>query len=172
MLPLVPRFATKVVNRSGSQLGGGTIEASSAAPAKSHCRGGTERDADNVLEHRTITMPADPGAGIVPNEQRLNQILRGYMCEPRRLRTQRQQPRGYPDADDLDDLRGDPAFWGSNQSCACKERIARGVKCLPDHRRPEWLRDVIRLRQIGGKVREYDRDSCVQRSVRGDADHR
>ena len=94
VLPLVPRFAAQMVNRSGSQLGGGAVEASSPAPAESHRRGGTERDADNMLEHRTITMPADPGARIVPNQQRLNQILRGYMCEPRRLRTQRQQPRG------------------------------------------------------------------------------
>jgi hypothetical protein len=82
VLPLAPRFAAQMVNRSGSQLGGGAIKASSPASAASHRRGGTERDADNTLEHRTITMPADPGARIVPNEQRLNQILRGYMCEP------------------------------------------------------------------------------------------
>src|ERR1700738_3001387 len=83
-----------MVNRSGSQLGGGAIEASGPAPAESHRRGGTERDADNMLEHRTITMPADPGAQIVPNKQRLNQTPRSYMYEPGRLRTQRQQPCG------------------------------------------------------------------------------
>ena len=91
-----------MVNRSGSQLGGGAIEASSPAPAESHRRGGTERDADNMLEHRTITMPADPGARIVPNEQRLNQILLGTYWDVWRKRG----PPSYSS------LRGGQAFSG------------------------------------------------------------
>src|SRR6478609_6839501 len=45
VLPLVPRFTAQMVNRSGSQHGGGAIEARGAAPAEPHRRGGTERDA-------------------------------------------------------------------------------------------------------------------------------
>ena len=172
MLPLVHllrRSDGKSIGEPTRRRRGQSLQPCACGTASSRAH---RADADNVLEHRTIPMPAHPGARVISCGQRLSQIFRGNMCEPCRLRAQRQQPRGYPDADDLDDLRGDPAFWGSNQSCACKERIARGVKCLPDRRRPEWLGNVIRVRQIGGKVREYDGDPCVQRSVRGDADHR
>ena len=92
VLPIVPRFAAQVVDRSRRQLGGSPVKASSAASSESHRRRRPKRDADDMLEHRTIPMPTDPGARIVPDQQRLNEVIRFEAREPRRPLAQRKQP--------------------------------------------------------------------------------
>ena len=138
-------FAAQMVNRSGSQLGGGAVKASSPAPAGPHRRGRTEQmptTCSNTGRSRCQPIPAP----VSYRRQRLSQIFRRqYVRTVPPSRTAAAATR-YPDADDLDALARRSCVLGSNQSCACKERIARGVKCLPDRRRPEWLGNVIRVR--------------------------
>src|SRR5207253_533401 len=65
------------------------------APAKSERRGRAERDADDVLEQRPIAVPADPGAWIVADQQRMHELLRSESGEAGGLLADRQQPVGY-----------------------------------------------------------------------------
>ena len=76
MLPFVPRFAGQMIDRPRPQDGRRPIEAAMAAAAETHRRRGAERDAENMLEDRTVPVPANSGTRIVADQQRLDEFAR------------------------------------------------------------------------------------------------
>ena len=51
----------------------GPVETTGPAPPEAHRRRGAERDAEDMLERRPVAVPADPGAGIVADQQGLDE---------------------------------------------------------------------------------------------------
>ena len=74
----LPGWAAEIFTAAEARFGSG-----SRPEAKSGGRG--ERDADDLVEHVAVAMPADAGAGIVAGEQDMHEILRFHTGESGRL---------------------------------------------------------------------------------------
>src|SRR3546814_6574735 len=72
MLPLVPGFTSEVIDAARRERRTGPLELPVHTAAQPQAGRGTERDADDVLEHRAVLVPANAGTGIVANDQRLD----------------------------------------------------------------------------------------------------
>src|ERR1700756_3343341 len=83
-----------MVDRSRCQQRRDAIETGAPPASKAHRRWCSERDAENMLEHWPVSMPADTGAWVVADQEGLDELVRLQVGEPRRLRTHRQQPIG------------------------------------------------------------------------------
>src|SRR6266496_3558436 len=83
-----------MVDRPRRQRCGGTVEAARLAAPKSHRRGRAERNTNDMLEHRPVAVPSDAGPRIVADEQSLDELVRGEVCELRNSFAQRQEPFG------------------------------------------------------------------------------
>src|SRR3546814_3955036 len=82
MLPLVPGFTSEVIDAARRERRTGPLELPVHTAAQPQAGRGTERDADDVLEHRAVLVPANAGTGIVANDQRLHDLARR---QPRKL---------------------------------------------------------------------------------------
>src|SRR5437588_777200 len=61
VLPFVPRFAAQMIDRPRRQWRRRAVEAAGSAPPEPHRRRCPQRNADDMLEHRTVAVPSDPG---------------------------------------------------------------------------------------------------------------
>src|SRR5436305_158617 len=71
----MPRLAAQMVDRARLERQGGAIEAALAAPAQAESRRRLERRADDMLEQGPVAVPADAGARIVTDHQRVDEIF-------------------------------------------------------------------------------------------------
>src|SRR3546814_14626415 len=76
MLPLVPGFTSEVIDAARRERRTGPLELPVHTAAQPQAGRGTERDADDVLEHRAVLVPANAGTGSVANDQRLHDLAR------------------------------------------------------------------------------------------------
>lgn len=74
MLPAMPCLAAKMVRRTRLELDGSPLEAGICTVPETQDRRCRERNADDVLEHRAVTVPADTGTRIISRNQRLHEI--------------------------------------------------------------------------------------------------
>lgn len=79
MLPVVSRLAIEMIDGSWRQRRGDAFEPIPLLATKAHGSRLAQRDADDMAENRPVTMPADPRAWIVANEESLDDLFR---CEP------------------------------------------------------------------------------------------
>ena len=79
MLPVVSRLAIEMIDGSWRQRRGDAFEPIALLATKAHGGRLAQRDADDMAENRPVTMPADPRAWIVANEESLDDLFR---CEP------------------------------------------------------------------------------------------
>ena len=89
-------LARQMINRARREFGLGSAEAAVGPLTQSKRRGIAERDANDVLEHRPVLVPADAAAGIVADQQGLDELIgreAGEGCGPRlhRLKPSRQR---------------------------------------------------------------------------------
>lgn len=89
------RLACQTIDRTRRQLGPGSIEAFGPTPAKPHGRRSAERDPQDMLEDWPILVPADARAGIVADQQRLDELIGIKFGNSRGALAQRQQPVRY-----------------------------------------------------------------------------
>ena len=85
-------LAGQVIDRSRRQQHRRPIETTRPASPETHRRRGAQRDAEDMLEHRPVAVPADPGPRVIADQQGLDEFVRLQAGEPRRLRPKRQQP--------------------------------------------------------------------------------
>src|SRR3546814_11268728 len=63
-LPLVPGFTSEVIDAARRERRTGPLELPVHTAAQPQAGRGTERDADDVLEHRAVLVPANAGTGM------------------------------------------------------------------------------------------------------------
>src|SRR6202035_2799040 len=76
VLPFMSRLAGQVVNRPRRQEPRRPIETAGLASRKRYRRRGAERYAEDMLEHRPVSVPSDPGTRVVADQQRLDKFTR------------------------------------------------------------------------------------------------
>src|SRR3546814_13296909 len=81
-----------MIDRAGREREREAREFLALLAAKAHRRRGAERDADNMLEHRPVAMPPDPGTRAVGDEQRLRDGIARDIREVRGAVGDRAQP--------------------------------------------------------------------------------
>src|SRR3546814_10341316 len=72
MFPFVPDFAREMIEGAGRERERGTLEPGAGPAAQAQRHRCAERQADHMVEDRTVAVPADPGARRVGDEQRLD----------------------------------------------------------------------------------------------------
>ncbi len=85
MLPFVPDFARKMIDRTRREWERRALELGAGAAAQAQRCGCAERQADHMVEDRTVAVPADPGARRIGDEERLDELFArdaGELCGP------------------------------------------------------------------------------------------
>lgn len=93
MLPAVPHLATQQVKRAWRQRQGMALEPFGNPPPQSQQHLRTQRQAGDYAELRPVSMPTDARAGIIADQQSLDEPLGVETCKSAHLLAQRQQPR-------------------------------------------------------------------------------
>src|SRR6185312_4188969 len=91
VIPAASRLATQQISGAATYLLRRALPAGAVLAAKAQRAGRQERDGDDFLEHRPVTVPADAGAGRVFRDQDLLQAVRRDAGEGGRRAAQRQQ---------------------------------------------------------------------------------
>src|SRR3546814_8262151 len=84
MFPFVPDFAREMIEGAGRERERGTLEPGAGPAAQAQRHRCAERQADHMVEDRTVAVPADPGARRVSDEQRLDEL---FGCDAGELRS-------------------------------------------------------------------------------------
>src|SRR5689334_19967507 len=92
MLPVPPGFARQEIGRAGLDLDARAAETSSRTLAEAQRCRRIHRNADDLLEHIAIPMPANAGTGIVAGQKNVNEVIRLELCKLRRTLAQRIEP--------------------------------------------------------------------------------
>src|SRR3546814_12639474 len=83
MLPLVPGFTSEVIDAARRERRTGPLELPVHTAAQPQAGRGTERDADDALEHRAGLVPATAGTGLGPSDQRTHDHMVRAPCGER-----------------------------------------------------------------------------------------
>ena len=94
MLPLVTRLARQQVGRTRLELELCASEAIFCPLAETQGRRRSQRDADYLIEHVTVAVPADARAGIIPGKQDVDEVIGPHSCKGCRAFTQWLKPFG------------------------------------------------------------------------------
>ena len=90
VLPIPSRLAREQVSRARLDLEAGAPEAAAGTRWRKRSVAGVfERNADDLLEHIAVAVPADAGAGIVAREQDVDEVVRRDARESSGLVAQR-----------------------------------------------------------------------------------
>ena len=89
-------LAGQMIDRSRRQQHRRPVETTRPASPETHRRRGAQRDAEDMLEHRPVAVPPDPGARVIADHQGLDEFVRLQAGEPRRLREVAIASRGSP----------------------------------------------------------------------------
>jgi hypothetical protein len=65
-----------MVDRPRNEVSRGPLKFGADPPPKAHRCRLAERDSDHVFEHGTIPVPANPGTGIISDQEDLHEIIR------------------------------------------------------------------------------------------------
>ena len=128
-----------MVDRPGHQQCRRPIKAAVPASPEPHRRRRPKRDADDMLEDRPISMPADASARIVADHQGLHEVIRREAGEPGRLLAL---------AAAANQGSGRPARSFPCRSCTASHRRRSGVsRAIPESEtvtapRRRWMRSV------------------------------
>ena len=76
VLPSMPRLAGEMIDRPRRQLCRRPIETAGPATPEPQRRRRSERDAEDMLEHRPVSVPANPGTRVVADQQGLDEFAR------------------------------------------------------------------------------------------------
>src|SRR5215472_2211109 len=74
VLPFMPRLPRQMIDRPRRQEHRRPIETAALASPKPHRRRSSERDAEDMLEHRPVSVPADSGTRVVADQQSLDKL--------------------------------------------------------------------------------------------------
>ena len=86
VLPIMASGARKKIGGARLQMEAGAIEPGIGPPAKAQRRRRAERNADDLIEHVAVTVPADPGARVIAGEQNVDEVARlERLRRPRRF---------------------------------------------------------------------------------------
>src|SRR4051812_4449951 len=92
VFPIAPHFAAEQISRTRFKLDPGASETGGRALAEAHGRWRAKGDADHLVELRTVTVPADAGAGVVADDQGMREILGRQLGEIGSPLAEGQQP--------------------------------------------------------------------------------
>lgn len=71
----MPRLTAKMISGSWLEHCRSALELGPDTPAEAHCGGSPKRNPNDMLEHRTILVPSNPGTRIVSDQQSLHQFV-------------------------------------------------------------------------------------------------
>src|SRR5262249_4151243 len=91
VLPFAAHGAPQQIRRARLQFDRGALPSAGALSPQPKAAPRAERDADDILEHRAVAMPADPGARRVFGDERMREGVRAEAGNTCGLVAQRQQ---------------------------------------------------------------------------------